>query len=668
MQVERNFFQRIPFIRIFSLFLIGILLNHNLTVDLRSIGIVFALLITVLLSFWYNRNFRVVQIQNFLISAAIVIAGFFYPAKVQNRTLPHFLRKDYYLAEVCQKPAEKAKTFQTILTIRNKSLAQPERLIAYFSKNQFDSTITSGDQLVLLAKPQQIRNLGNPYEFDYQSVLAKRDIRFSVYLSEGTYLKTDVKSRRLVNKAEQLRDKLISILSLALTEKEERSVVSALTLGYRAEIDQDTIDYFASTGAMHVLSVSGLHVALIYVILGFLLSFIKRGKTGNLIFSVVMISFLWIYAFITGFSPSVQRATVMFTFVIIGNGMRRQVNIYNSLASSAFLLILLSPNVIFDVGFQLSYLAVFGIVLIQPTLDGLLEITNPILKWCWSLFTVSIAAQLTTFPLGLFYFNQFPNLFWLSGFIVIPVTTLIIWLTLAFYTLIPFHGVAMFIGGLIQTITHYMLYSLKLIDALPLAVSMGIVLTPFQVFLLFSCIAVLVIFEIKKKSIWLFATLSLILIFQITEILEKRQLFNQQVIYVYNSKNLMIHLINGRTNYLITSNCKNLSRAEILAYEKVCAHLKLNQTQIISTDQLKASTFPDLFVQNNRIQFINSVIKLNATNSFVKNTDVIDFSVYPADPNSKVLTKRIYRGNRSTEEDSFHVKQEGAFYANLRGR
>ena len=247
------------------------------------------------------------------------------------------------------------------------------------------------------------------------------------------YLKTGHQITHIRNLSEKVRDRLIAILNEALPNKEERSVVSALTLGYRTELAQDTLDYFASTGAMHVLSVSGLHVALIYMILGFLLAFLKRGKIGPIIFSVVMILFLWIYAFISGFSPPVQRATVMFTFVIIGNGIRRPVNIYNSLTASALFLILLNPNVLFDVGFQLSYLAILGIVLIQPVLYNILELTNPILKWTWSLFTVSVAAQLMTFPLGLFYFNQFPNLFWLSNFIVVPVTTFIMWFGIAFF-------------------------------------------------------------------------------------------------------------------------------------------------------------------------------------------------------------------------------------------
>ena len=423
MPVKRSFFQKIPFIRITSLFLTGILINYYFSFDTKMVAAVLAILISTLILFWHNSNFVSIQIQNTILSIAIVLLGIFYPNLSSIKTNQNFSRKDYYMAEVCQKPGEKAKTFQTILLIQNEKLAAPEKVVAYFSKVGFDSTITTGDQLIILAKSQEIRNAGNPFEFDYTSFMHRRQIWFSVYLNEGTYLKTGRQVIHLSNLAEKVRDRLVAMLAEVLPNKEERSVVLALTLGYRTEIDQDTLDYFASTGAMHVLSVSGLHVALIFMILGFLLSFLKRGKFGPIIFSAVMIIFLWIYAFISGFSPSVQRATVMFTFVIIGNSIRRPVNIYNSLTASALFLILLNPNVLFDVGFQLSYLAIFGIVLIQPVLFNIFELTNPILKWIWSLFTVSVAAQISTFPLGIFYFNQFSNVFWLSNFVVIPITT-----------------------------------------------------------------------------------------------------------------------------------------------------------------------------------------------------------------------------------------------------
>jgi competence protein ComEC len=376
-----------------------------------------------------------------------------------------------------------------------------------------------------------------------------------------------------------------------------------------------------------------------------------------------MISFLWIYAFITGFSPAVQRATVMFTFVIIGNSLRRQINIYNSLTASAFFLILLNPEVIFDIGFQLSYLAVFGIVLIQPALDGLLELSNPMLKWCWSLFTVSLAAQFITFPLGLFYFNQFPNLFWLSSFVVIPITTLIIWLTLAFFIFSPLHGVSMMLGLIIEKITYCMLFLLKEMDALPYAVCRGIVLTPIQVSLLFAGIGALVIYFATKDKLWIFSTLALIILFQTSEIIERAKTIDQNIIIIYNSKNPMIHLINGRNNYILTKDFSKLSRSEKSTFERVRYHLRLDPAQIISDDNAKSNSIPnDLIINGNEVQFTNCLIRRESINN-------IELEVYrqenKLEPEKYTISFKNLNFGKQLTRGNFQIKEQGAFYCKL---
>ena len=662
MPVARSFFQKIPFIRITSLFLIGVLINHFFIPDTRLIAIILVMLISTLILFWHNSNFVSIQIQNAILSVAIVFLGIFYPNQSIEKRDRDFSRKDYYLAEVCQKPGEKAKTFQTILLIQNDKLTEPEKIVAYFSKVGFDSTITTGDRLIILAKPQKIKNAGNPFEFDYQSLMHQRNIWFSAYLPEGTYLKTGQQVSHISNLAEKVRDRLVAMLAEALPEKEERSVVSALTLGYRTEIDQDTLDYFASTGAMHVLSVSGLHVALIFMILGFLLSFLKRGKIGPVIFSVVMISFLWIYAFISGFSPPVQRATVMFTFVIIGNSIRRPVNIYNSLTASALFLILLSPNVLFDIGFQLSYLAIFGIVLIQPTLNNIFELTNPILKWSWSLFTVSVAAQLMTFPLGLFYFNQFPNLFWLSNFVVVPITTFIMWFGIAFFIFSPFHSLAMFVGMIIQKLTFVMLWALKVMDAQPIAVSKGIVLTTGQVWILYGIISTILVYVFSKKKQWLFYGLFLILTLQFSVLATNYRLLNQKHVFVYNTRNTLIHLIDGRNNYLVT-NDSIIPENELKMTRKVMDHLKLNSPVILDKSKINNFKAGDLILEGNSLQFMNCSIIFNRLSKF-QNTDIL--SLQAQNRNINISTGSPYSKANQDLPINFYTKSDGAYRLQLK--
>ncbi len=656
MPVTRSFFQRIPFIRITSLFLIGILINHYLQIELHWMGIVVTILLSILIFLWHNSNFSAVKTQNFIISLCILFSGVFYPQKVNDKHSLTFDQKDYYLAEVCQKPAEKANTYQSILRIQSRLLTKPEKVIAYFSKESFDTTLVTGDQLILLAKPQEIKNMGNPFEFDYRSMMRKKGIYYSVYLAPEAYHKTGTKIKRINYLAEKMRDKLIALLAATKIEKEERSVISALTLGYRTELDPETMDYFVNTGTIHVLSVSGLHVALIFFILSFILSGINKGKVGTVIYPAIMVLFLWIYAFITGFSPSVQRSTVMFTFVIIGSILRRPVNIYNSLSASALVLILLDPNVLFDIGFQLSYLAVFGIVLLQPPIAELIQLKNKILKWLWAMFTVSIAAQLITFPLSILYFNQFPNLFWLSNYFVIPGTTILIWLSLGFFVLHPIPVISGILAQIIQFITNLMLGLLKWMSELPYAVSEGIVYSQAETWIIYGLMAAFVIYGFSKNKTWLFGGLMLIITFQISALWEKSDLFNQKTVYVYNSKNTLIHFINCRSNYILSIGKNPITEQEMNMIKNVCNHLKVENPTFIERKKMNNFESSDLKINDQTINFLNCRITFTNQLKFsVLNTNLLEFRMN----NPELLKKEIT--NTTLSGDNLNLKKNQVF-------
>lgn len=673
MPVSKSFFQRIPFLRITSLFLIGILINHYLHIDVHWMGIVITILISILIILWHSNSFSVVKIQNIFISLCIVLSGIFYPRKIIENQLPSFEQKDYFLAEVCQKPAEKAKTYQSILLMQSRLMSKPEKVIAYFSKENFDSTLTPGDQLTILAKPQAIKNMGNPFELDYCTMMHNKNIYFSMYLAPETYKKTGIKINRIIYLAEQVRDKLMALLNKTKIEKEERAVLSALTLGYRAELDPETLDYFVDTGTIHVLSVSGLHIALIFYIISFLLTGINKGKFGAIIYPAIMILFLWIYAFITGFSPAVQRSTVMFTFVIIGNILRRPINIYNSLSASALVMILIEPNVLFDVGFQLSYLAVFGIVLLQTSFENLIEMNNKMLKWIWTMFTVSVAAQLITFPLSVLYFNQFPNFFWLSSYFVIPTTTFIIWLTFGFFIFSPVPVIPDLVAQLLQLITHLMLASLKWISELPNAVIKGIVFSPAQTFIIYGFFVAFVIYGFSKKKEWLLGGLLLCILFQANVLWTKSDLFNQKAVYVYNSKNTIIHFINGRTNYILSNGPNQLTEQEIKMIQNVRNHLKLKNPLLIDLKSTRDFAASDLIINDKNISFLNC--KLKFVNKSVKsnyNNDIVMVKIYNTVTKkgeltlSTIATGSGYLNAKKAIPIDFQTKLNGACFLDLK--
>ena len=211
-------------------------------------------------------------------------------------------------------------------------------------------------------------------------------------------------------------------------EGKQLKVASALLLGYRENLDKELVKSYASAGAMHVLAVSGLHVGILYLLLTRIFSFlkkVKKVKNGKFILTILIVSFLWFYAIMTGLSASVMRATTMFSFIVIGNELlNRKTSIYNTLAVSAIILMIINPFIVYQVGFQLSYVAVVGIVYLQPKLNRLFYSRYKLVRGVWAITCVSLAAQIATFPLSLHYFHQFSTYFFISNLIVIPASSL----------------------------------------------------------------------------------------------------------------------------------------------------------------------------------------------------------------------------------------------------
>ena len=260
----------------------------------------------------------------------------------------------------------------------------------------------------------------NPNQFDYKFYLAKQGIHHQIFLENSQYLKLSNTSTTFIGISEKFRNQIQQSLLKHNFKNDEFAVVSALLLGQRQDISKELLTDYASAGAIHILAVSGLHVGIILLILSFLFKPLERFKNGVYLKAVCIVLLLWMFAFIAGLSASVVRAVTMFTFLAIGQSFQRKKVIEFSLISSMLFLLIIKPMFLFDVGFQLSYLAVFGIVWVQPKLESIYKPRFIIDKKIWQLFTVSIAAQVGILPLSIYYFQQFPGLFVLSNLVIIP--------------------------------------------------------------------------------------------------------------------------------------------------------------------------------------------------------------------------------------------------------
>lgn len=260
----------------------------------------------------------------------------------------------------------------------------------------------------------------NPHQFDYKKYLEKKYIYHQVFTKNKSLLKVNSNTHTFFGIANNIREYINLKLKPYHFKPDELAIINALLLGQRQDISKEVYTSYTNAGAIHILAVSGLHVGIILLILSFVFKPIERFKNGKLIKTILLVSCLWCFALIAGLSASVTRAVTMFSIVAIALNLKRPTNVYNTLAISMFVILLFKPLFLFDVGFQLSYLAVFAIVAIDPMLYKLWKPKNWLLDKYWHTLTITISAQFGIIPISLFYFHQFPSLFFISNLVIIP--------------------------------------------------------------------------------------------------------------------------------------------------------------------------------------------------------------------------------------------------------
>jgi len=307
-----------------------------------------------------------------------------------------------------------------IQSVNNQSVTG--RLLLQVPKDRVSFICTIGDSYITYARIKSIPKPQNPYQFDYSNYLARQYIFHRVTAGINELIPTPTSKISIYRSADLIRRNINQKLKGYDFSHKQLSIINALLLGQRQDVDIDTLRDYQNAGAVHLLAVSGLHVGVLLMLLNFLLKPLGYfNRKGKIIKTICIIILLWCFAVIAGLSPSVLRAVTMFSFMSIGMHIRSKTSIYNSLIVSMFILLCFRPLLLFSVGFQLSYLVVFAIIWIQPSLATLYRPRFYIDKILWNTFSVTIAAQLGVFPLSLFYFHQFPLLFFVANLMIIPI-------------------------------------------------------------------------------------------------------------------------------------------------------------------------------------------------------------------------------------------------------
>lgn len=409
------------------------------------------------------------------------------------------------------------------------------KVLLYFSKKYYNKPFQYGDVLLIAGTPEVLKEPSNPGEFDYKKFLTYRKTYHQQFLREGDAIKIGYEpSSDIVAYSIIAREWADRALKENVHGEQEQATASALVLGVTDGLDNDLIGAYAATGALHVLSVSGLHVGIIYWLILLALKPLNKTTTGKWVLAAVGITVLWGYAFITGLSPSVLRAVTMFTFVALARPVGQRTNIYNTLAASAFCLLLYEPYLIMSVGFQLSYLAVIGIVYLQPKLSRLWEPKTLLWDNIWQVTCVSIAAQAATVALGLLYFHQFPVYFLFSNLFVIPISFVVLVLGIVVVLVSSLAPVAAVLGFLLQWTIWFLNYGVLKMEALPWSLIDNVYITTFQCWLLMGAILCIVfLFELRKTS-YLTAVSVFIVVFAAFQWIHFSDNISQKKLVVYN--------------------------------------------------------------------------------------------------------------------------------------
>jgi competence protein ComEC len=413
-------------------------------------------------------------------------------------------------AEISTAPVRHARYVKAQAVVRHyaaegDTAASGEKVILYLAADSTVALPQAGNRVYALVRLQPIPAPGNPDEFDYRQYLCRRKIFVSAFVPAGRYHVEE--GRGLGNRLRYLplrwQQSALQVFRHSVLGEQEYAVLAALTLGSKQWLDAELRTAYISAGAMHILAVSGLHVGIIMAVLGWVLGFLNRRRRGAVLKCFLVIACLWLYAAVVGFSPSVTRATVMFSFVLVGQTLRRPISIYNSLAASAFFMALGNPSVLFDAGFQLSYGAVLGIVYFQPYFRRMMYVRVRFLRGLWQLATVSLAAQIGTLPVSLLHFHMFPNYFLITNLCIITLTGGIVYGGMLLLAVQGVPLVSTLVGYLLQAMLWLLNHIVGFVEALPYSTTQNIYINRWQMACMVAGVGLAAVYLLHRRRRWL---------------------------------------------------------------------------------------------------------------------------------------------------------------------
>ena len=642
------------FLRFFLFFAIGILAAvyfPNFDNKISNIAITFWTSATIIYGISWTvlkpelrRKFA--NVFGYLSFLLLFLFGFIYTQlcteKNQNTHFIHAIPQKYTYYEVIinselqatksgYKAEVKVLKLATDTTANSWQVANGKMMLYFSCKDSLIKQLDYGKILIVKGKPTEIMPPMNPEEFDYRNYMANLQIHFYHFVTDKDFVISGEKSLNPFIKYSLIaRNYCDKVLRKYIKDDEAYGLATALVLGIKESLTDEVKNAYSNSGIMHILAVSGMHITLLFNMMMYFLKSLRKNPKTKFYVLILALIVLWFYAFITGLSASVLRAVVMFTFILGAELFSHKIKIYNILAVSAFTMCLISPYMLFDVGFQLSYLAVLGIVFFHPLFYRLLSVKFPIKKkkehkyiykirripaWLldgtWQIISVSFAAQISTSPIALLYFHQFPNYFLPANLFAIPLSTIIMYAEIALLVCscwdLVFSGFN-FVATYLGIITEYLILALNfgvgIIEKAPYALTSGISVFAWETWLLYVVIVLVVLLFYYRKLYYFAAAFALLISwcgFQFVEYFEQQK---QQSFIVYQTPKATAIEFNSANSSIFMADSILLADKNKLKF-----HTANYQFRRSITDTSQISLI------NNKLQSINNQ---DITNNFLQ--------------------------------------------------
>ena len=573
--------QKAPFIRLLTALCTGILFQWYCGISFTTLTAISCLSVTFIIGFSFlplplKYRFNIVNgiITHWLLFAMGAWLVMQNDIRNKKEWIGRMYKKtDAVVAILNEKPQEQSNSFKALASIgglvENGSMVTAKGYIAiYFKMDSSILQLKEGSEIIFTHPLETIKSSGNPGAFDYARYCLFHNITHQVYLQSQDFIVIRQPNVSYFNQfAVGIRNYFIELIHRACPTGKESGVAEAMILGQKENLEKSLLESYFDTGLIHLLNISGMRLGFIFMLLTSVTRPLENRKGWNALRISVVLSGIWLYTIICGIYPSLFRAALVFSFLGFSELFYRRVNSYHLLTVSAFALLVYDPFLLWDPGFQLSFLAVLSLIIFYRPIYHWIYFPNKLMNYFWRIAAGSIAVQVLLLPVSIYYFHQFTLIFMVSNLIAIPLSGLIFYcgILLCMSGAIPV--VAKCTGSMLFFLIRILDLNVLNLQHFPYAIWSRLSLSVTEVILLLFFISCVGYWFLNKRSFALVLGLSSLLIIFALRIFYLNQVANQCKLLIYQiPHHQAVELIAGDQ---VQSICDNELKNDINFYEQI---------------------------------------------------------------------------------------------------